>query len=377
MTLQRRALYFFVLYAFAIVYLSLFPGDFLLHPSAAGLYWVAGDSRRLTFDTALNVLFYLPLGAAGFLAMGRGVPAWLASSAFGIALSLLIEWVQLWTPSRYGNLRDFAANGAGAVLGASTAFFIQAHAENLLARISVGPRKRLPAAAWLMLSVWALWHAFPFFPSLSLYRVQHSVAPWEWQAFGAHAVGFFILTVLMGRSRWLWLAFALVPAQVFLADRSFSAAETLGSLVGGCAAWMLGGQSLKVAQLALPVWLCLEEFRPFRLAPQRLTFAWMPFGSWFATNTTGFYSTIFSKLFLYTAVVWVLRKTGLGAAAAVAVPAVILLIGEWSQQWIEGRTPETTDLAVLAIGIVLLTLCAENATAALQGAEVSAERKQS
>ncbi|MEP6963245.1 MAG: VanZ family protein, partial [Acidobacteriota bacterium] len=209
MTLQRRALLFFLLYAGVITYLSLFPGDFQLHPRATRLYWVAGDSPRVAIDTILNVFFYIPLGAAGFLAIGRGVPACLASVAIGTSFSLLIEWLQLWTPSRYGNLRDLAANSLGAVLGAGAAYLVQSYLPEFQAKIGVKRIRPLPAVAWLMLVLWMFWHAFPFFPALSFYRLQHAVAPWSWRALGQHVFGFYVLRLTTGPTRWLWVALLL------------------------------------------------------------------------------------------------------------------------------------------------------------------------
>ena len=54
--------------------------------------------------------------------------------------------------------------------------------------------------------------------------------------------------------------------------------------------------------------------------------------------------------------VWALRHCGLDWTVAVLAPAVILAAGEWTQRSLEGRTPESTDLVLLAGGALLLKL---------------------
>jgi hypothetical protein len=114
----------------------------------------------------------------------------------------------------------------------------------------------------------------------------------------------------------------------------------------------------RLAAAGLVAWLAVEEFRPFRFAAApRNTFTWAPFQSWFDSGPEANYPIYFSKAFLYTSVVWALRRCGLGWTAAVLVPAVILMAGESAQRFIDGRTPETTDLLLLAAGALLLSLC--------------------
>ncbi len=67
-------------------------------------------------EFALNVLMFAPLGVFAVLLFGaRGF--WLAALA-GLALSVGIEWVQEFVPSRVSDPRDLLANGTGAVVGA-------------------------------------------------------------------------------------------------------------------------------------------------------------------------------------------------------------------------------------------------------------------
>ena len=53
---------------------------------------------------------------------------------------------------------------------------------------------------------------------------------------------------------------------------------------------------------------------------------------------------------------WILRQRGASWGWAVGIPAAILAGGEWAQRYIAGRTPESTDLVILAAAAVLLKL---------------------
>jgi glycopeptide antibiotics resistance protein len=67
-------------------------------------------------EFALNVLMFAPLGVFAVLLFGaRGF--WLAALT-GIALSVGIEWLQEFVPSRVSDPRDLLANGVGAIVGA-------------------------------------------------------------------------------------------------------------------------------------------------------------------------------------------------------------------------------------------------------------------
>jgi hypothetical protein len=111
------------------------------------------------------------------------------------------------------------------------------------------------------------------------------------------------------------------------------------------------------------MWLVVEEFRPFAIAPQMQPFTWAPFQSWYAGSSLGYYQILFGKLFLYLSVVWGLRERSLGLGWAVGIPAVILAAGEWAQQYLVGRTPESTDVVLLAAAAVLLSLSAKTKAA--------------
>jgi len=359
---NRSARVFFWLYLCAIVYLSLYPLEFALHAKASRLYWVPLVGRRQILDFVLNVFFYAPLGAAAFLSLRRGLLGWILACVVGGLLSWTIEWLQLWSPFRYGNLADFAANTVGAVLGASAAYVaVRSNwfPENL-GESGWLSRWRLRSSGALWIILWMLWQLFPFIPALGLPRLTNLVSlsmPWSWRTGIEVFLGFSALRLAIGASPWLWVAYAALPAQAFLVDRPLSPSALIGAGLGWGAAELAGSKGIRWMAMFLPLWLVFEELRPFALATQRNVFAWAPFQSWYEASSAQYYPVLFGKLFLYLSVVWFLRAQRLGWRWAVGIPGLILAGGEYAQQFILGRTPETTDLVVLLAAAVLLALC--------------------
>lgn len=356
-----RARTFFILYLCAILHLSLYPWEFLLHPKLSGLQWTPLTTRRPLMDAALNVLLYIPLGAAGLLSVRRRWVGWSIALTAGCSLSGAIEWVQLWSTQRYGTYTDLLANSAGTLAGATAA--------HLAARWGWFERWNDPKrdSRWRirpgtepLFGFWMLWQMFPFIPWISLPRLTglaNLTAPWSWLTMAECLAGFALLRLAMGRTYWLWAAFAALPAQAMLIDRALSPAALAGAALG----WVLAERGLweKIRpEVWLPAWLVFEELRPFRLAPKH-AFAWIPFSTWYEASSGNYYAVVFGKLFLYTAVVWSLRRQGSGWMKAVGIPALIAAIGEWAQQYLAGRTPESTEVLLVLAAAVLLAMFEE------------------
>jgi VanZ family protein len=293
---NRRAALFLLLYAAAILYLSLYPWQFVPHPGFRALTWVPLVTRRTILDAGLNLVFYIPLGAAAFLSLRRGAFAFVAAVAFGTLVSFTVEWTQLSIPTRFGNLTDLFCNSVGTLLGAALAFVATSPPVGLRLRALYSP-------GVLLLGLWAVWQAFTFLPRYqSTFDIKHEI------------VGLLVLALLAARRQF------------------------------------------RVAAVLLLIWLALDELRPFHFHGSAQQFWWLPFESWFVGAAESYYGIIFGKLFLYTAILWVERNTGMRWIWALAAPGAILLAGELAQRYLPGRTPEITDLALLAAGAVLLHL---------------------
>lgn len=342
----RLARIFLVLYLAGIVYLSLYPWDFLPRPRSMELSRIPLFNRRLVLDAVVNVLFYVPLGAAAFASLRRGWQAWTGAIACGAAISYAIETAQLYTPARAATLRDWQANTLGAALGAALGCLFTS--PRWIARLAAWAGRaewRLTRAGVLFVILWILWQAFPFIPYLGWYRVRQTLAhllelPWSWLAAAQAAVGFFALRRVLGPVRWALVAFAVLPAQLFLSDRNLSPPLALGAALGWMAARLVPwNRAHGWIAAALVAWLAFDELQPFR---------WLPVESWYQSGFAAHYSTIFRKLFFYSAALWWLRAAGLRWIWAVAAPAAVLGASQWAQRYLDGRGPEAMDLMLLA-----------------------------
>ncbi len=288
---------FLLLYLAAILYLSLYPWRYVPNPIFRTLIWVPLVSRRMTLDAVLNVVFYIPLGASAFASLRRrSAVAFVAALALGTLVSFAVEQAQLSIPTRFGNLTDLFFNSLGTLLGAVLAF--------VATRPPFASRLRLLySPGVLLLGLWAVWQAFTFLPRYqSTFDIRHEI------------VGFLVLALLAVRRQF------------------------------------------RVAAVLLLIWLALDELQPFHFHGPAQRFWWLPFESWFVGALESYYGIIFGKLFLYTAILWAERSAGMRWVWALAAPGAILFTCELAQRYLPGRTPEITDLILLAAGAVMLYL---------------------
>ena len=71
-------------------------------------------------DLVVNVLLYLPLGY-WFRKQSAAQQSWWRACVYALALSLVTEWTQLYSHSRFPSLTDTTCNLIGTVLGALVA----------------------------------------------------------------------------------------------------------------------------------------------------------------------------------------------------------------------------------------------------------------
>ena len=120
------ARYLLLAYVLLVIYASLHPFSGWRDQGAGAFAFLAGALPRYitAFDLVTNFAAYLPLGFFGLLALHphlRGVPALLAVGLAGCALSLTLEALQTYLPSRIPSNLDLATNGLGVFAGAGLA----------------------------------------------------------------------------------------------------------------------------------------------------------------------------------------------------------------------------------------------------------------
>ncbi|MGL6041114.1 MAG: VanZ family protein [Deefgea sp.] len=75
------------------------------------------------FDNAINILAYIPLGLSAALILRRSRLALIYAALIGLLVSMGVEFVQQFLPSRIASNMDILSNGFGAVLGAVMGVF--------------------------------------------------------------------------------------------------------------------------------------------------------------------------------------------------------------------------------------------------------------
>jgi len=93
-------------------------GDFQNHTHWRNVAWVPFASGLVRWvDVVQNVLLFAPLG---FFAAGTNRRL-LRAAAVAAPLSVVVEWTQLYSHSRFPSATDVVSNVAGALLGAGLA----------------------------------------------------------------------------------------------------------------------------------------------------------------------------------------------------------------------------------------------------------------
>ena len=347
-----------------IIYGSLYPFEFdfarehglltLLHS------WPARFDRFELRDAAVNVLLYVPLGATVFLQLARRFSRAIAiplAVACGLGLSFSLELLQAYEPLRVSSLIDVLTNSAGAFAGAIAGALFQPRIERLVSR----KRGSYSPPALLLITCWFSYQLYPFIPILSRTRIRLGLAALA-QLSGissggvwTNAAGWFAaglaLEALVGEVRawWLGLLMLCLPARFVIPGRAPATNEVLGAVVA-LIAWSVLSHH---ARGRMGLWLVLTaiivtELEPFRFLPAAQPFSWIPFAASFEAERQAAVIVLFDKAFFYGTAVWFGNLGGWPYAAGGLLLAAVLLVLEWVQRHLPGRTPEITD-AVLAL----------------------------
>jgi len=376
-----------------ILYGSLYP--FNLKPDAPGsllgalgeLSWVrAGRGDRIS-----NVLLYLPFGFCLYLwlseRMRRG-PSVTIAWVLGTLLSLAIEVAQVYVSKRVPSLADLALNSGGTLLGAigGMAWAALSHLMHMPARAE--KQTRDPGAA-LLIGLWLAWRFAPFVPQFDLGKLKAALRPLFDPTFDFLTVLIFLtcwlvvnqaVAALVSRARrletLLLLMAAVLIGRLLVASQAFVPAELLALLLLLPMVVLMHRlrprprrASLVLAVVAL---LVIEELAPFNFSPQAAQFDFWPF---LALVDSGWdlsivdWVPVFGKLFLYGALLWVVREWGASTDFAFGVMLTIASVVELLQIWLPGEHASITDpLLALTIGLLFRSLYRHQRPRRLAGA---------
>lgn len=351
-----------------IAYGSLYPGDFSAPPEGAVKTFLT-DFRWFTSrgDVLGNIALFFPLGMASIIfspdrldSRGRIAGYLLLALVYAFALQL----AQVWLPSRSAALADVVWNMTGMISGMAAA--------GLVAKRSPGNVQLFNYASLIPLSVLMLWlltELLPLVPSLDLQKFKDALKPlllelrFSLPETIMHAAGVFVAGcafLALGRqpASWLGAALLLVMAgKLAVVNLALDASVVIGMLAGyaGCLLVPRLGSSKMIFEAAFlllfAAWT-ITGVTPFSPAPGG-TFNGVPFATMLQGSVETAARGLARSLFVYTALLWLGQKAGLGIRKTVGGLVILICLIELLQMGLLGRTADVTEpILLLLIGWV-------------------------
>jgi VanZ family protein len=328
-----------------------------------------------------NILLYLPFGLFAAKALAE-VPTMLRVFAClfaGAALSVCVEFSQMYDLGRVSAMSDVYANSFGAFLGgvAGTAWSFNFHLFPLQ-----GLRRR--PFALLLLFCWLAYRLFPYVPVIDLHKYWHAVRPLlqgpspafvdllrygaSWLAVGA------LLESAWGSARarcgLLPLVAVVFCARIALADVELSGAEVIGGFASA-AIWVTCLYAKKhrmvVIAAALAAAVVVEALQPFQFLRAARAFCWIPFFALMNGPISMVVPSLMAKTFLYGTLVWSFLRLGLRWTSATAVGALLVFPVHYLQVYLPGRSAEITDTLLIVLAGALIKMMDEGGERELGG----------
>jgi VanZ family protein len=360
-------------YAGLIAYGSLFPftgWQAESTPTFAFLtHWPPSYSRADIFS---NVLAYAPLGLFVALATrSRTLTSRVALAGLaGAALSVSMEMLQHWIPSRVVSVFDVIANICGSAAGALVAESVTMPPVRQW-RATWFKAGRLADVGLMVVVAWALSQWSPFVPSLEISHLRQGVAPIWWTlrspttfnvmqaavyAFSIAGLALLARTLVMPGKPAFRLFFSFVALvlgyKILVVGRQLSLEALIGASAAFVIALPLVAQRARVS-VRFGTLFVLAGFVCAELAPgsdvARYPFNWVPFGAHLQNPLAGM-STILEVLWPAGALAYLARTQGASSGLKGGAGLVMLAFAlEWSQQWIPGRHGDVTTVVVMAL----------------------------
>jgi VanZ family protein len=333
-------------------------------------------------DVISNVLAYVPLGLLLVWRIGgrTRVIGGLASATFmGTALSLSVEGLQMFLPSRVASIGDLATNAAGTALGACLGIALRpgavpGHLDALRRDWFVTGQGTTAGFAALVLWILSEWS--PFVPSVDLATVRDGVSSlretlrdwtlFRWNGAAAYALNITGLgltaATLLKPARGFVIPFsvgaaAVLVLKVFIVGRGISPEALCGLAVavGALAVFARLAELSRVvgATVCIVAGFLLSELGPGRGAPRE--FNWIPFAGAIERNLDGF-ANILAAVWPFVALAFLARlltpnylRREVGVLGALGVAAFVFAL-EWAQQFVPGRHGTITPVLLALAG---------------------------
>jgi glycopeptide antibiotics resistance protein len=354
--------------AVLIAYGSLYPGNFST-PDAGAVTQFLTDWRLFTSpgDLLGNIALFFPLGVAGILFGSSRVDARIRAAGllfFALVYSFTLQLAQVWLPSRSAALADVLWNMTGMLSGMAVA--------HMLGKRSPGNAHPFDAAALvplLVLMLWLLTELLPLVPTLDWQKFKDALKPLflefnisvpaaAMHAAGALIAGSAFMALRRQPAAWLGSALAIVWAgKIVIVNLTLDASLLIGSLAGyaGCLVLSRLGRA---KLFAAAFWLLLVAWSLVALTPfspaSGGTFNGIPFATMLRGSMETSARGLVQSLFIYTALLWLLQRTGMGITRAMVGLVAWSCLIELTQMGLLGRTADVTEpILLLLIGWAL------------------------
>jgi VanZ family protein len=365
-----------------IGYGSLYPFHFIFdgsHPTFKSAVMQLSWARAGKADQVRNVLLYMPFGFCLMLWLrGRMQLGWavLLASACGALFSFGIEMAQVYLSTRVPSWLDMSLNTGGALLGAVAGALWR----RLSALVYLPPNTRQQPgdrSAMVVLAAWTAWRLADFDIHLSLARLKQALLPLlEWQFSWSQLLQYLLLWMVVAQAvtgyahrqrnhEVLLSVIVLVLAgRLLLVTPPFTPAELVAlALLLPSMVLLHRFRSTPQHIVVLAAFLIefiYERMAPFNFGPRDHGFDLWPFLGWIEQGMPIEAEPLFRKLFMFSAMIWLLKDAGLRLRQAWLMVGVLVLCFEVLHLWQPGRSSSLTNpTLVLLVGWLMYSVSQE------------------
>jgi VanZ family protein len=331
-----------------------------------GQFLVSWCVRTSLGDLLGNIGLFMPVGLLSVLAFKRRMGR---TYFFGLILlplaifALSLQVAQIYVATRVPVLNDVVWNLVGIGVGMVSSVPLArygAHREARFQTLSV---------PWVLLCLLVVAELVPLVPTLDVQALKDSLKPlllghrFAFTDALSHAAAImtagYLFSCVLPRDRARvalgGLAAAVFAGKILVVGQTVDISLIVGLPVGFVAWGWFGGAS-RIAQqrgvaTALLAGYTLDALAPFSITSTANPFGWVPFADLLHGSMLTNVQALLPRLFVFTALVWMMRGRLLRTTVLLSLWAALLEVG---QVVVEGRTPAISEpLLVLMIGWIL------------------------
>jgi len=360
---------------FLISYGSFYPFDFVQidnDASAFKVFFQTWGTYTHRGDILANLLLFVPFGVTGVQMLPPKSNHFLAIPfilIFGLCLGIVLQFGQIYLPSRDANLSDAVLNFIGTIIGICIAVSLNANRQ-----LFVGVMHGQDSFPMLLLFSWMAYRLMPFVPSIDLQQLKNGIKPiflfstWELVRIFHDATSWIVVFYILCKHKqknlsiqyFISLILLCFIFEVIIVDNSVSMSNAVGGILALVSWWAFFSYTKNIS-----VWLAMmmiivlftSGFSPYQFSVTTQEIQLIPFygflGGSMLVNTASF----LEKFFLYGVLVWLFECVGLKVYWAVLITVAVTICIEVGQVFLVGHISEVTDpFLVLLIASLVATL---------------------